>query len=133
MDGALNTLLLVGGNAALAALAYGLTKLTNWISSKVKNETIKGVITRLDDAAMIAVKAEYQKHVRSLKAGEQFTVTMQRESQGRAKDSVQASLGQKGLKDLSKIVGQDRLAVTIQKHVEAAVHDAKQLGKAAQK
>ena len=130
MEDVLNNLLLVGGNAALAALAFGLTKFTNWIGTKIKDEKLRAIVTQLDDAAMIAVKAEYQRQVKGLKKANQFTPTMQRESQRRAREGVQASLGVRGLKDLSKQVGQDRLAETIQRHIDAAVHDNKRFGRA---
>lgn len=111
----------------MAALALASTWLAALIRTKVKNEFLRGVMLRLDDAVFAAVKEVEQVIVARLKeASADGTITAQERVavKNAAIASVKEQLGQQGLVAVSKAIG-DGLDAVLGAKVEAAVHDMK--------
>jgi hypothetical protein len=53
----------------LAALTWVAAKAAQYIAAKVKNEYVRGVLVRLDDAVVAAVREVQQVTVEAIKAG----------------------------------------------------------------
>jgi hypothetical protein len=111
----------------MAVLACASAWLAALIRTKVKNEFVKGVMLRLDDAVFAAVKEVEQVIVARLKeASADGTITAQERAavKSAAIASVKEQLGQQGLMAVSKAIG-DGLDAVLGAKVEAAVHDIK--------
>ncbi len=114
----------------LAGLSWLSVKAAQLITAKVKNEYLKGVLVRLDDAVLAAVREVQQVTVDALKAASadgQLTSEERAKVKQAAIDSVKSHLGAKGIAAAAKILGledgaMDKLLST---RVEAAVHDLK--------
>jgi len=114
----------------LAALTWVAAKVAQYIQAKVKNEYLRGVLVRLDDAVLAAVREVQQVTVEAIKAGSadgKLTPDERTRVKQAAIDSVKSHLGTKGLSELAKILGLDGGAVEklLSTRVEAAVHDLK--------
>lgn len=115
----------------LAALTWLAAKVAQLIHAKVKNEYLRGVLVRLDDAVLVAVREVHQVTVEELKAASadgKLTPDERARVKQVAVDAVKSHLGKRGLAELAKVLGLgdgliDKLLGT---RVEAAVHDLKQ-------
>lgn len=113
----------------MAALTLASAWLAAFIRAKVKNEFLKGVLLRLDDAVFAAVKETEQVIVARLKdasADGTITAQEQRAVKDAAIASVKEQLGKQGLVAVSKAIGDGAaLDAVLGAKVEAAVHDIK--------
>jgi hypothetical protein len=114
----------------LAALTWVAAKAAQYIQAKVKNEYLRGVLVRLDDAVLGAVREVQQVTVEALKSGSadgKLTPDERARVKQAAIDSVKSYLGMKGIAELAKILGLESGAVErlLSTRVEAAVHDLK--------
>jgi hypothetical protein len=112
----------------LAALTWASAKLAQLIRAKVQNESLKGVLVRLDDAVFTAVKDVQQsvvKHIKSASADGKLTDDEKKQIKERALVAVKAHLGTKGLAEIAKVLGHEGGALEglLASKVEAAVHD----------
>jgi hypothetical protein len=112
----------------MAALSWGAVLLANYIRAKVKNEYLKGVLVRLDDAVVAAVKEAQQVTVEAIKAASadgEITEAEQVEIKAKVCAVVKSHLGTKGLGELAKVLGLDdgSLSSLIGSKIEAAVYD----------
>jgi hypothetical protein len=94
----------------------------------VQNESLKGVLVRLDDAVFTAVKDLQQSVVEQIKAANadgKITDDEKKQIKERALASVKANLGTKGLAEVARVLGLDGGALEglLASKVEAAVHD----------
>ena len=102
------------------------------IQAKVSNETLRGVLLRLDDAVVTAVKDLEQTIVAEAKAAASDG-KISREEARRIKDKavrqVKSYLGPDGLKELGAVLGLWELSVEdfIGSKVEASVLDLKRI------
>jgi hypothetical protein len=115
----------------LAALTWAAAKLAQYIQAKVKSEYLRGVLVRLDDAVLAAVREIQQVTVEAIKAASadgKLTPEERAKVKQAAIDSVKSHLGTKGLAELAKILGLEGGAIEklLSTRVEAAVHDLKQ-------
>jgi hypothetical protein len=114
----------------LAALTWVSAKVAQLISAKVKNEYLRGVLGRLDDAVLAAVREVQQVTVDAIKAAS-ADGKLTPEERARVKqvaiDAVKSHLGAKGLAELARILGLEDGAIDklLSTRVEAAVHDLK--------
>lgn len=114
----------------LAVLTWASIKATQYIQAKVKNEYLRGALTRLNDAVLTAVREVQQVAVEAIKAGRadgKLTADEKAAVKKAALDSVKSHLGVKGVDELIKILGLsdgsiDRL---LESKIEAAVHALK--------
>lgn len=114
----------------LAALTWVAAKIAQYIQAKVKNEYLRGVLVRLDDAVLAAVREVQQVTVEAIKSASADGKLTAEERAGvkqAALNSVKSHLGMKGLGELAKVLGLDGGAVErlLSTRVEAAVHDLK--------
>jgi len=114
----------------LAALTWVAAKVAQYIQAKVKNEYLRGVLVRLDDAVLAAVREVQQVTVEAIKSGSadgKLTPDERARVKQAAIDSVKSHLGMKGISELAKILGLETGAVDklLSTRVEAAVHDLK--------
>ncbi len=114
----------------LAALTWVAAKAAQYIAAKVKNEYVRGVLVRLDDAVLAAVREVQQVTVEAIKAGSadgKLTPEERARVKQAAIDSVKSHLGMKGIAELAKILGLEGGAIEklLSTRVEAAVHDLK--------
>ncbi len=112
----------------LAAATWGVSKLSQLISTKVKNEYAAGVLSRLSYAALQAVKGVQQAFVDAIKKGREDGVLTDEEKAYAAEQALAALksyLGPKGLKEIGNILGLNGLELdkALSHEVEAAVHD----------
>jgi len=122
------TMLEVLAPIVVAGLTWLSAKLAQLIQAKVKNEYLRGMLVRLDEAVFTAVKDLQQTVVDAIKAatadGKISEIEKQRIKQA-AIDNVKSHLGTKGLAELGQILGLTITSVEglIASKVEAAVHD----------
>ncbi len=114
----------------LAGLSWLSVKAAQLISAKVKNEYLKGVMVRLDDAVFAAVREVQQVTVDSLKAASadgQLTPDERAKVKQAAIDTIKSHLGAKGIAEVANILGLENGAIEklLSTRVEAAVHDLK--------
>ena len=114
----------------LAGLSWLSVKAAQLISAKVKNEYLRGVLVRMDDAVLAAVREVQQVTVDSLKAASadgQLTPDERAKVKQAAIDSIKSHLGMKGISEAAKILGLEDGAIDklLSTRVEAAVHDLK--------
>lgn len=126
MNLALQALMLLGP-ALLALLGYGVVKLNQLIAAKVKNEAIKGILSRLDQAALDAVKSVYQSYVEPLKAAGALDDAAKAKAKAAALENIKGFMGEKGIKEAMKVLGLegDKMDDALANKVEAVIADQK--------
>lgn len=114
----------------LTACTWVAARLAQWINARVRNEQLRGVLVRLDDAVLGVVREVDQVTVDALKAatidGKLPPVARESVKQA-ALAAIKAHLGARGLGEVERVLGLksdgvDRLLAT---KIEAAVHDLK--------
>ncbi len=114
----------------LAALTWAAAKAAQLIAAKVKNEYLRGALTRLDDAVLNAVREVHQVTVEGIKAASadgKLTVEERAKVKATALETIRAHMGPAGLAELVKVLGVDNggLEKLLSTRIEAAVHDLK--------
>jgi hypothetical protein len=112
----------------MAALTWVAAKVAQLISAKVKAEWVRGVLIRLDDAVLNAVREVQQAVVNEIKAGRadgKLTAEERAQVKARAIQSIRSRLGVRGLGELARVLGLEDgcLEKLLSTRVEAAVHD----------
>lgn len=122
----LNILVLLSP-ALIGLFGYGMLKLSQLISSKVKNEALQGILLRLDDSVETAVKSIFQSYVDTLKKEGKFDKSAQAAAKTAAIQDIKSYFGPKGLEELQKIMGWKAESVEEQlsNKVEAKISDLK--------
>jgi len=104
-------------------------QITNWIKAKTQNETAQGALIRLNELVATQVRANAQTIVASLReaAGDG---SVDADELARIKDEtiqrLKTYLGQRGLKDLAKVIDGETLDTFLEAKVEQAVHQLKE-------
>jgi hypothetical protein len=114
----------------MAVVTWMAAKLAQLINARVKNEYLRGVLVRLDDAVMSVVREVNQVTVEAIKSAStdgRLTTSAREVIKNAALAAVKAHLGAKGLVELSRVLGLDTAAVDrmIGTRIEATVHDLK--------
>ncbi len=122
------TALQVVSPVLVAALTWAAAKLASFIRSKVDNEYLRGVLVRLDDAVVTAVKDLQQTVVAEIKAASadgKISEAEKRRIKDAAVANVKSYLGAKGIRVLAEVLGLSGGALDsfLGSKVEAAVHD----------
>lgn len=118
------TLLQALSPAILALIGLIGVKLTALLQAKIKNATLQGILSRLTDTTINAVKEVEQTYVSNLPAN--ATADDFAKAKQMALDTIKAHMGPKGLAELQNILGLsdpaavDKYIVTI---LESRVHD----------
>lgn len=113
---------------AVAGLGWLLAHLTSYVNAKAKNAWLAGVLARLDDFVLTAVKDVQQTAVADLKlqTGGSLSAGDKAKFKADAINKVKSYWGPQGLQDAAKILGLDQLDSLISGKIEAAVHDVAQ-------
>ncbi len=106
-------------------VAWASLRLPQWVKTKVKNESVAGVLERLTTLAFTVVQEVQQTFVSNLDkpTTEQLAV-----ARDKAIAALKTYLGPKGIEELKKVLGLDgdtaveRLIITF---IESAVHNLK--------
>ena len=114
----------------LAAISWIAAKVGQLINAHVKNEYLRGVLMRLDDAVLSVVREVHQVTVAAIKEASvdgRLPPGARETVKNAAVARIQSYLGRKGLAEVARVLGLnlegvDRLIGT---KVEAAVHDLK--------
>ena len=112
----------------LAVLTAASAKLAQFIRAKVQNEYLQGLLIRLDDAVVTAVKGLEQSVVEQIKAANadgKITNDEKKQIRDAAIAAVKSNLAANGLTELAKILGMQDAAMDglFSSKIEAAVHD----------
>ncbi len=112
----------------LAALTAATTKFAELIRARVQNEYLKGLLLRLDDAVLTAVKNLEQSTVEQIKAASadgKITDAEKQQIRAAALAAVKSNLGPKGRTEVVKILGlaDEGMDGLLSSKIEAAVHD----------
>lgn len=114
----------------LAAFTWVAARLGQWINARVRNEYLRGVLVRLDDAVLAVVREVHQVTVEALKAATvngKLPPAARESVKQAALNTIKSYLGARGIAELARVLGLssegvDRLIGT---KIEAAVHDLK--------
>lgn len=127
----------------VAGLMWLKVRIIGWIKAKTKNETLAGILSRLNESVFEAVKMvnEQMKDLigkakdPASPGGTQITLEEAAKLRKAALDYVKAYWGEKGLKELAHVLGfggvlgmgtdEKGLERLIANKIEAAVHDVK--------
>lgn len=114
----------------MAVVTWVAAKLAQLINARVKNEYLRGVLLRLDDAVASVVREINQVTVASIKSSSadgRLTTSAREVIKNAALQTVKAHLGTKGIAELGRVLGLDTLVVDrlIGTRIEATVHDLK--------
>jgi len=114
----------------IAALSWGAVQAAVWLKAKTKSAYLCGMIDRINDAVMTAVKAAEQVTVAALReASADGEITEEEKAAIKAKvlAEVKSHLGAKGLTEIGKILGisDGALSALLGSKIEAAVLDLK--------
>lgn len=114
----------------LAAVTWVAAKLGQWINARVRNEYLRGVLVRLDDAVVSVVREVHQVTVDALKAATvdgRLPPAARETVKQAAVSAIKSHLGARGLSEVARVLGLDAPGVErlIGTKIEAAVHDIK--------
>jgi hypothetical protein len=112
----------------LAALSWLSLQVAAFINTRVRNERLRGVLDRVDDAVLVAVREIEQVFVSRLKnasAGGELTADERKDAKEAAVAAARSYLGARGLVELGKVLGisLDDVDRVVSARVEAAVYN----------
>jgi hypothetical protein len=114
----------------LAAVTWVAARLGQLINARVRNEYLRGVFVRLDDAVLGVVREAHQVTVDALKAATvdgKLPPAARESIKQAALNAVKSQLGTRGLAEVARVLGlgTDSVDRMIGTKIEAAVHDLK--------
>lgn len=114
----------------VAALTWAAARLASYINSKIKNEYLRGVLVRLDEAVVTVVKDLQQTVVEEIKASNidgKIPDAEKRRIKETALANLKSYLGAKGIKMLAQVLGFNGCSLDgfLSSKIESAVHDLK--------
>lgn len=112
----------------LAALGWLSLQVAAFINTHVRNERLRGVLARVDDAVLVAVREIEQLYVSRLKnasADGELTADERKDAKDAAVTAARSYLGARGLVELGKVLGipLDDVDRVVSARVEAAVYN----------
>ncbi len=112
----------------LAALGWLSLQVAAFINTHVRNERMRGVLARVDDAVLVAVREIEQLYVSRLKnasADGALTPDERKDAKDAAVAAARSYLGARGLVELGKVLGipLDDVDRVVSARVEAAVYN----------
>jgi hypothetical protein len=100
----------IGSPLLVAILSWLATKLAQLVQARVKNEYLRGVLVRLDDAVLTVVREIQQVTVDTIKAATpngKLTPDVQAMLKQSALTAIKQHLGPRGVKELARVLGID--------------------------
>lgn len=121
---------LVEAAASLVAvlLTIGISRLGHLLSRKVESDYAQSVIARAATAAHTAVRSieqEFVSEIRKDRSDGRLTTDEMRSAAGQALDRAKHQLGDKGLKELARVLGADSVDAWLAQVIEAMVGEHK--------
>jgi len=116
-------------NIAIGLIGGLAAQTMRWVMARkaiADHEYVKGVVARLYDAIVIAVKATQQETVADIKAASatgRIDPTVAAEIKAQAIARAKAYVGEHGISEALKIFAPDELDRLMNDHLESAVHD----------
>ncbi|HEX2873071.1 MAG TPA: hypothetical protein VHP33_17535 [Polyangiaceae bacterium] len=112
----------------LAALSWLSLQVAAFIKTRVQNDRLRGVLERVDDAVLVAVREIEQVYVSRLKnasADGELTADERKDAKDAAVTAARSYLGVRGLVELGKVLGIsiDDVDRVVSARVEAAVYN----------
>lgn len=114
---------------AAAALTWLCAWASRWFYVRAKNERVKGILLRLNDAAGTAVAEIEQSAVKALKAASpdgKLTAATAAAVKDAAITSLKGHLGPKGVEELKTVLGVSDVEAALNSRIESAVAAAAQ-------
>lgn len=114
----------------MAVITWVGAKLAQLLSARVKNEYLRGVLVRLDDAVVSVVREVNQVTVEAIKSASvdgRLPAGARETIKNAALNAIKSHLGADGLEELGRVLGLDGPAVDrlIGTRIEATVHSLK--------
>lgn len=98
-------LLSIGTTVVFALVSWGLTLLTTWLRSKIKNKKIAEMLSSILNIVTNAVKAVYQTYVENIKGTEEWTVEAQKKALQTALEEAKKQLSKDTIKFIEDTYG----------------------------
>lgn len=122
----LHQMLYTGGSALIGLLGIGLGGLTNAWAAKVRNQALAQAIRNTNDVVMSVVKSVYETRVRPRTRKHPLSGAQRRHVRVTALRELKQHLGQQGIGNLRRALGNDvDIDTVLRHHLEAAVRDLK--------
>lgn len=98
-------LLSVGTTVIFALISWGLTLLTTWLRSKIKNKKIAEILSSILNIVTNAVKAVYQTYVENIKGTDEWTLDAQKKALQMALEKAKKQLSEDTIKFIQDTYG----------------------------
>jgi hypothetical protein len=107
----------------VALFGWGMKKVADLISAKVKNEYLKGALVRLDTEVTHVVREVEQTYVQSARGADgKLTAESAKKALDTALAKLKQNLGSSWLSELSSIFGAEDLTSFLTSRIESAVN-----------
>lgn len=93
------------GTVLTGLLAWLVSIITNWISSKVKDKNAAKILTSITTLVTDAVQATYQSYVEALKGTNAWTKEAQEKALNMALETIKSQLTNEGMKFIEENYG----------------------------
>ena len=98
-------LLSIGTTVVFALISWGLTLLTTWLRSKIKNKKIAEMLSSILNIVTNAVKAVYQTYVENIKGTDEWTLDAQKKALQMALEKAKKQLSEDTIKFIQDTYG----------------------------
>ena len=98
-------LISIGTAVVFALVSWGLTLLTTWLRSKIKNKKIAELLSSILNIVTNAVKVVYQTYVENIKGTDEWTVDAQKKALQMALEKAKKQLSKDTIKFIEDTYG----------------------------
>ena len=98
-------LISIGTAVIFALVSWGLTLLTTWLRTKIKNKKIAELLSSILNIVTNAVKVVYQTYVESIKGTDEWTVDAQKKALQMALEKAKKQLSKDTIKFIEDTYG----------------------------
>lgn len=98
-------LISIGTAVVFALVSWGLTLLTTWLRTKIKNKKITELLSSILNIVINAVKVVYQTYVKNIKGTDEWTVDAQKKALQMALEKAKKQLSKDTIKFIEDTYG----------------------------
>ena len=98
-------LISIGTAVVFALISWGLTLLTTWLRTKIKNKKIAELLSSILNIVTNAVKVVYQTYVENIKGTDEWTVDAQKKALQMALEKAKKQLSKDTIKFIEDTYG----------------------------
>lgn len=98
-------LISIGTTVVFALVSWGLTLLTTWLRTKIKNKKIAELLSSILNIVTNAVKVVYQTYVENIKGTDEWTVDAQKKALQMALEEAKKQLSKDTIKFIEDTYG----------------------------